>query len=253
MVLEEVKHDVLNRLKKLSVINQLVDTHYVTNKVGQIEVSKVVKEYDSVRNISEKINYKLKSHRVVHKKSKNGMDIIISDLTCDQTISPNENICSYISRNINQILMSEIKLFKNTQISTFKFFNKNWIDKLLNRNNETKLIDTIISTGKNSSWIMIPYHIFDIINGSEFFEKYKFKSESIIHKVGKLSHLDVFVNPNQEDSFVFYANYDSIMLLIDKNIHEKEIKSGRLNIESKSYIVNYLFIETGMTKILNIT
>lgn len=252
MILEEVNHDILSRLKKLSVINQLVDTHYVTNKTGQIEISRVVKEYDSVRNISETINYKLKSHRILHKKNNERLDIIISDLTCGQTINTNEKICSCISKNINQILMSELKLFKQTQISTFKFFHQNWFRKLFFKNDESKLIDTIISTGKNSSWIMVPNHIFDIISDSEWFEKDEFKSESIIHKVGKLSHLDVFINPNQEDSFVFYANYDSIMLLIDKDLQEKDIKSVRLNIESKSYTLNYLFIETGMTKILNI-
>ena len=78
------------------------------------------------------------------------------------------------------------------------------------------------------------------------------ESTSIIHKVGSLSNIDIFVNPNQIESFVYYGNYDSIMLIIDKNIEEKQVKSTGFETESISYTVNYLFIETGQTKILEV-
>ena len=252
MILVENKHDILKRLKDLTIINQLVDTHFVENKNGEIEVSKVVKEYDSVRTISEVIKYKLKSHRIQHKKNKDGLDIIISDISCGQTINKDEKICQCISKNINQIFISELKSFKQTQKYSFKYFSQNWIQKLLFKKTEFDLIDVIIQVGENTSWMIVPEFILDVIRDSEWFVENQVEATSIIHKVGKLSNIDIFLNPNQIDSFVYYGNYDSIMLLVDKNIEEKEVKSSGFETESKAYTVNYLFIETGQTKILEI-
>jgi len=252
MILVENKHDILKRLKDLTIINQLVDTHFVENKNGEIEVSKVVKEYDSVRTISEVIKYKLKSHRIQHKKNKEGLDIIISDLACGQTINKDEKICQCISKNINQIFISELKSFKQTQKYSFNYFSQNWFQKLLFKKTESNLIDFIIKVGENTSWMIVPEFILDLIRDSEWFVENQVEATSIINKVGKLSNIDIFVNPNQIESFVYYGNYDSIMLIIDKNIEEKQVKSTGFETESKSYTVNYLFIETGQTKILEV-
>ena len=253
MILTEPTHDILLRLKELTIINQLVDTHFVSDKVGKIEISKVIKEYDSVRNISESIDYKLKSHRIQHKKNKEGLNIIISDITCGQTLNHDEKICQCISKNINQIFLKELKSFKQTQKFTFNFFNQNWLQKTFFRKNETHLIDEILKVGQNSSWMIVPDFILDIMKDSEWFESNTVENESIIHRVGKLSNIDVFVNPIQEESFICYGNYDSILLLINKNIEEKDVKSTGFEVESKSYTVNYLFIENGNTKMLQVT
>jgi hypothetical protein len=245
----QTSDSLLKRISSLTVINQLVETIYVDDSIGQIEVDKTIKDNNVVRHIVEKLDYKLKSHRLIIKSHKGNEDsIIISDLPNTPTISSNKPIC--VSSDINNIFTSEIKSFKNTQKFKYKFFNQGLFKKIFKKNTEHNLVDHILDLGKDCSWIIMPPFILDIIKDSEWFDANNYISESLIYNSGKLSDMNVYVNPNEDESVVYFGNYDSISIIINKNIKEDILKTASFYKEGKSIVVDYLFLETGVTKYL---
>jgi len=247
----QTSDSLLKRISSLTVINQLVETIYVDDSIGQIEVDKTIKDNNVVRHIVEKLDYKLKSHRLIIKSHKGNEDsIIISDLLNTPTISSNKPICHCVSSDINNIFTSEIKSFKNTQKFKYKFFNQGLFKKIFKKNTEHNLVDHILDLGKDCSWIIMPPFILDIIKDSEWFDANNYISESLIYNSGKLSDMNVYVNPNEDESVVYFGNYDSISIIINKNIKEDVLKTASFYKEGKSIVVDYLFLETGVTKYL---
>lgn len=243
--------DLLQKVCNLTVINQLVETHYVEKSVGQIEVSKTIKEKDLVRNIVEKIDYKLKQHRLIIKKHKHS-SIIISDLPSSKTISSDRSTCECVSSDINNIFINELRSFKNIQNFEFDFFKQKFFKRIFNPNTDDKLIDKIIEVGKDCSWMIVPVFIYDIIRDSEWFSESIIKQDSLIFNVGKLSDIQVYINPDEFESAIYFGNYDSTSILINKNIGEEESKICSLYKEEKYIVVEYLFLETGKTKVLRV-
>jgi hypothetical protein len=96
----------------------------------------------------------------------------------------------------------------------------------------------------------MPPFILDIIKDSEWFDANNYISESLIYNSGKLSDMNVYVNPNEDESVVYFGNYDSISIIINKNIKEDVLKTASFYKEGKSIVVDYLFLETGVTKYL---
>lgn len=239
----------LNRISSLTVINQIVETIYVDDSIGKIEIARTSKDKNVVRHITESLDYKLKSHRLLIKSHRgHNSNIIISDLPNSPTISSNKSICHCVSSDINNIFISEIKSFKGTQKFKYNFFEQNLFKKLFNKNTEGKLIDHLLDLGKDCSWIIVPVFIFDIIKGSKWFEPNNSGSESLIYNTGKLTHINVYVNMDEGESSVYFGNYDSISIIINQNIKEDYLKSASFYKEGKSIVVDYLFIETGITK-----
>ena len=213
----------------------------------------MLKNNNIIRYITESLDYKLKSHRILIKSNnKHGGSIIISDLPNTPTISSNKSICHCISSDINNIFISEIKSFKNTQKFKYSFFKQNLFKKLFNKNTEKNLIDYILDIGKDCSWIIVPFFIFDIIKKYELFDSNSSGSESLIYNAGKLSNINVYVNVDRDESIVYFGNYDSVSIIINKNIKEDIIKSTSIYKRGKSIIVDYLFVETGVVKYLDI-
>jgi hypothetical protein len=248
----QAQETLLNKISSLTVINQLVETIYVDESIGQIEVSKTNKDNNVVRHIVEKLDYKLKSHRLLIKSHKGNEDsIIISDLPNTPTISSNKPICQCVSSDINQIFTSEIKSFKNTQKFKYNFFKQNLFKKMFKKNTEHNLVDYILELGKDCSWVIVPPFIFDIIKDSEWFDANNYRSESLIYNSGKLSDdINVYVNPDEDESVIYFGNYDSISIIINRNIKEDTLKTASFYKEGKSIVVDYLFLETGTTKYL---
>jgi hypothetical protein len=245
------KENLIERISHLTVINQIVETIYVNESIGQIEIDKTIKENDVIRHINEKLDYKLKSHRLIIKNDYfNKTNIVISDLPKSQTICNNRPICQCVSSDINHIFISELKSFKNIQKSSYQFFNQNFIKRLISPNTESDLVKHILNVSNDCSWIIVPTFILDIIKDSEWFESTHIHSESIIYNAGKLSDISVYVNPEENESIVYFGNYDSISIVINKNIKEDSMKSAGFYKEGKTIIVDYLFLERGVTKYL---
>ena len=256
MIPTTTETNLIQKISNLSVINQIVETIYVGDAVGKIEVSKTIKENNVVRNVSEDIEYKLKPHRLIIKShKKHNSTVIISDLPNSKTIIDNKSICHCLSSDINNIFISELKSFKSTQKSTYRFFNQNFLTKLFKKNTKVDLVSQIINLGEDCSWAILPRFIFDIIKDSEWFDATNMVSESIIFNAGRLDDLNIYINPDEDESMIYFGSYDSITIIINKNIREDELKSASsFRKEDKSIIIEYLFIENfnGITKSLQV-
>jgi regulatory protein YycH of two-component signal transduction system YycFG len=79
------------------------------------------------------------------------------------------------------------------------------------------------------------------------------KEDSLIFNVGKLDEIQVYLNPDEDESVVYFGNYDSTTILINKNIQDEDLKICSLFKEGRSLIVEYLFLETGRTKLLKVS
>jgi hypothetical protein len=236
---------ILNRLKS---INELVETIYVDESSGEISICKTIKEYNSVRNITEKIIYMLKSHRILVKEdSCDNSKMTISDQPLSQTICINRSPCQCASYDIMNIFISEISKFKNVENSTYNFFKQGFFKKLLNENSEYDLIERILKNGKNSSWIIVSKRILNIIKNSDKFHSNKKKTS-----IGHLDNMNIYLNPNMDDDNVYYGNYDSMLIIINRNIKEEDTTSPSYNREGMNITIEYCFVETGNVKILNI-
>jgi hypothetical protein len=122
----------VDRISKLTVIDQIVETIWVDDPIGQIEINKTIKDGDIVKNISETVNYKLKSHRLIVKKNnKKHNQVVISDLPKSQTLCNNRETYQCLSSDINRIFISELKSFKSTQKYSYKYFSQNFFSKLI--------------------------------------------------------------------------------------------------------------------------
>ncbi len=244
--------DLLSEVCNLTIINQLVETHCVEESIGQIEVSKTIKDHDAVRHINETIDYKLKQHRLIIKKHKHN-SVVISDLPISNTISSNKSTCECISSDINQIFINELKSFKNIQTFEYDFFKQSFFKRIFNPNTDEKLTQHIIDLGKDCSWIIVPTFLYEIIVDSEWFQPSNMKEDSLIFNVGKLDEIQVYLNPDEDESVVYFGNYDSTTILINKNIQDEDLKICSLFKEGRSLIVEYLFLETGRTKLLKVS
>ena len=247
--------NILEHISSLTVINQLVETIYVNSSSGEIEVSKTVKEDDAFKHTSEKIRYKLKSHRFIVKCHKvDQSTIVISDRSSrnHNTIS-NKPVHKCMSTDINGIFISELESFKNLQKFNYNFFKRNMLMKLMSPKRDHHLIDHIIEIGSDCSWTIVPIFIFDIIKDSELFESSNIESESLIYNAGKIEGINIYVNPEEERSIIYFGNYDSITIIINRNIKEEDIKTTSFLKEGKIMYIDYTFLESGLTKSLTIS
>jgi hypothetical protein len=243
------KESLIQRITDLTVLNRLVETIWVDSSQGQIETTNVVKEGDDVKNLIDIINFKLKSHRLIVKNRK-GDNIVISDLPRPKTISKNKPVCICASTDVNKVFISELKSFKNIQKRNFKYFNQSILKRLINPNKDSDLVKCIMDYGSDCSWIIVPTFINQILSDSEWFDSKHEISESLIYHAGHLGDLSVYVNPDEEESTVYFGNYDSITIIINKNIQLEEYKSLSYDNSDMIMVVDYLFIERGLTKYL---
>jgi hypothetical protein len=241
----------LIEISNLTVINQIIETIYVSDSVGQIEINKITKEDDFIRNINEVIDFKLKSHRLIVKCNEE-LQVIISDVPYSKNTCSRKSVCQQISSDINKIFINELKDFKNIEKDEYKFFNQNFLKRILNPNTEYNLVNKLLSFGHGCSWMIVPVFLYDIIKDSRLFESSYNKSGSLIYQVGILNNIVIYLNPDQDESFVFYGNYDSAAIILNKKIKEDVIKSTLVFSESKSIKIEYQFIELGKTKMLHI-
>ena len=76
----------------------------------------------------------------------------------------------------------------------------------------------------------------------------------MIRKEGKLGEINVYLNEDENDSIIYFANYDSITVVINNNIKiDSKPTVSKIYSEGKTVSVEYLFIENGLTKMLTIS
>jgi len=249
------EENIINKISKVTVVNQLVETIYVDDSIGSIESTKTLKEGHIVRETTEKIDYKLKTHRLIVKTQKNSDGhLVISDVPKNNTIFTNKCICDCASIAVNRTFISELKSSKKIVKNTFKFFKQGLLKRVFNENTDDKLVKNILDFGHDCSWMIVPVFIFDIIKESEWFTEIENNSKSLIRKEGKLGEIDVYLNEDENDSIIYFANYDSITVVINNNIKiDRKPTVSNIYSEGKVVSVDYLFIENGLTKMLTIS
>ena len=120
----------VEQITTLSSLDQIIETILVDEKKGTIDVEKTIFESNSVKSINHKIDYTLKSTRLIIKYDENfKKNIIISDID-SETIMNDKKICECVTRNTNNIISKELFRLKSTIITKCKFFTKSFFDKI---------------------------------------------------------------------------------------------------------------------------
>lgn len=238
----------LDEINCLSVVNQLVETIWVDSPNGEIETCRISKENGLVRSVVEKVKYNLKSFNLFIKPNPSSEDIIISDLPSSKTITRNQSIDMKASDNINLVFINEIDKFKNTQLIKYPYFRLGVIPKILGWNRKSKLIEKISECSRGCSWMIVSQKVLDILEGTENFEKINNFSRTIFKLVGKIGETNIYLNPAEERNVAYFGNYDSITLVLNRNMQEKECLWHFTEYDSKLLIVEYLVYENGLTK-----
>ena len=239
-----VKETLIEQINNLSSLNTIIETILVDNSVGNFDLIKTVKEGEKIINISDKIFYKLKSTRLLIKSDKDFKNsIIISDID-DQIITNNKPLCECVARNTNIIFAKEFNRLKSTEHNSMKFWNESFFSKLFSPSKEKRLESIILEMSKGFSWIIIPRSITKFFEKNTNFEKNSVECENLIHLFGKFHCLNVFVNPDQKEQKIYFGNFESLILIINKNLELKENKTiSNTFINSTSMTVEYSIIE----------
>lgn len=243
--------NIIQELLKLPILSQLVDTIQVDSQKGEIIIENISKNKNNIEKISDKIEFKLKTHRLIVKNSPSST-MIISDLPSSETISSNENILDRFCSDISRCFISDINSFKNAKRYKFKYFNQSIFKKILNRNKKSDLLKYILDISKSSSWIIISNSIFNLIKDTEAFEYQENNKKYTINKCGKLFGINVYLNKSEVDSIIYFGNNKSVTTIINRNFKQEDIKYNSVFKTGKSLSIDYLFLETGEISILKV-
>ncbi len=243
----------IEQVTTLSSLDQIIETILVDDKIGTIEIFKTIKDVDSVRNITDKIEYKLKSTRLIIKSDDSfNKNIIISDID-SETIRNNKPLCDCVARNTNNIFAKEFSKLKNTIDHRINFFNQGFLKRIFNQTTNQDLFEKIQLLSNGHSWLIIPQKLVDFFVEIVIPQPHQTESCSLIYNLGKFDNLNVYVNPDQMESKIYFGNYESLTLIVDKNIDTKEIKTNSTTYtKGVSIEVNYLLIENSPITVLEV-
>jgi len=235
---------IIEEITNLTTIDQFVETIFVEDNKGLIEMQQTIKIDDKLHNISKIINYDLKSTKITIKCCKliKGK-VSISDICYENTIIKGNSNCELLNRHINNIFAFEFSNFEKLNTTQFKFFKQGFFKKIFNKNTETDLLNEIEKLSKNRSWILLPEVFISILENSKNFEKSDEVIQKLIYCIGKFNDTKVYVN-SQEYSKIYFGNYDSLTLILNKNLAISENKSAQESFQDTNKItVEYEFIQ----------
>ena len=234
----------IEHVSNLNCLNQIIETILVDDSTGSIESFKTIKEVDSIRHIKEDINYKLKTTRLLI-KSNLLMDntLVISDID-EETISNNSCIFDCIAKNTNNIFAKEFFNLKKLEKHELVYFKQPFLKKVFGPVTEKDVFNKIDQIGSNYSWIIIPNDFKSLFTNNKDFISQDYSDRKIIHNFGKYKDLNVWVNPDQKVQTIYFGKYDSLTLIINKNLKIDDLKCFNDTYQlNKSISVEYLFIE----------
>jgi hypothetical protein len=234
----------IEQVSNLNCLNQIIETILVDDSIGSIESFKTIKDVDSIRHIKEDINFKLKTTRLLI-KSNLLMDntIVISDID-EETISNNSCIFECIAKNTNNIFAKEFFNLKKLEKHELSFFKQPFFKKIFSPVTEKDVFNKIDQIGSNYSWIIIPNIFKSFFINNKDFTTQDYSDKKIIHNFGKYKDLNVWVNPDQKAQTIYFGKYDSLTLIINKNLKINDLKCFNDTYQlNKSISVEYLFIE----------
>lgn len=252
LTVEKIKSDLLPRLVELTVMNQLVTTVFVDSNPAVVDYTEIQKEGTLIKRISKSKQYKLKKHQVILKMDKDHL-MIISDEISSETIKGDVTVGECLSMRINRGFMDVIGDTNKIETKKWSFFNRNFISKLFIKRTKNQLIHKLLEFGSDTNYIIVPTSVAEIITRSNFFESNGQKCDSLIKNIGNLRidglSLNVYVCSELVENRVYFARYNSVLLVLNKNLEVKEVKS----VADKKTItvgVDYEFIQQDTIKCL---
>lgn len=255
MELVEDKTLIFEEITKLTSLNEFIETIFVEDPKGTLKLSKTLCKEGKIVNISKDIYYKLKSTRLTI-KSCNLFEgkIMISDLVKeDNTIGIGKSKCECITKNVGNMFSLEFSNFQNLKIQTFNLFKQNILKKIFNPNTEEKLLKKIIEMSNGKSWVLIPENLTYLFDSVENFKKMERIQKKLIFPIGKLNETIVYVN-SEEIAKVYFGNYDSITLILGKELKVEKLKSIKDNFQDVTRItIDYEFFQNEEISCLQIS
>jgi hypothetical protein len=234
-----------SKISKMTIFDQFAQTIFVEHNHGMIEVESSYRESNTIKFIRTEISYNLKNHRVISKHlHKNS--ILISDLMDGSTISVDKSICKCVSGDLNKLFIQELNRFQKTEEHTFNLFKQNFFQKLWRPNTEIDLINKFIEISQGMSWAIIPYNLSNIFYKSDKLNLSKEDNQKLIYHLGEMEHIHLYVNPDDVSGKIFFGNFDSMIILANKNMNIYESPQGM------NYNFEYLFIEQSPIKSLQV-
>lgn len=237
--------NLVGRISNMTIFEQFAQTVFVTDSQGIIDVENTYRELNSIRFIKTEIVYQLKNHRVIS-RTINSSNIVISDLTHDSTISIDKSICKCVSSDLNKLFFQELNRFESTENFEFNLFSQSIFKRLLNPNKNKDLINKFIEVSDGMSWAIIPYNLLHIFYESDKLTLSKEENDKIIYHLGSIEGVNIYVNPDDNSGKIFFGNFNSIIIIANRNMNIFDDKKGR------NYNFEYLFLEHGKTKSLQI-
>lgn len=243
MELTEKVDSLVTQITNLLCLDRIIETIVVEESVGSIEVSKTIKDTDSIRHITQNIDYKLKCTRLIIKSNDStSLNLVISDLG-EQTITQNSPLCECIARNTNNIFSKEFAKFKSIK-HEINLNKQSFFKRLFNKIKVKDVVEKIDEISITSSWAIIPKHLLYIFYSKDNFIPNESESKKIIYYFGIYKNLTVYVNPDQKESTMYFGSYESLTLIINKNLQISDVKTlSETYTETKSMCVDYLFLE----------
>lgn len=213
--INSLKNNVLSEINSLS---QLMDLVLVPSNTGKIKSSKTIKENNKYKTIDEFVEYKLEQ--------------VCVSLPFD------DNNIGFFSKYI-----SELKNFERLEKMSFKFFKQNFIEKLFFKRKNSDLINKIKEFKEKYSWIIVNKRVLVILEKSDSYSENLSKDLYKLGSLGKLDLFNIYLNPDEKDDCIYFGNFQTSSLLINKNTVES----------STEFQLNYLFVESGDSLQLQIT
>lgn len=236
--------NLIANISKLTIFDQFAQTIFVEEPQGYIEIENSYRESNTIKFIRTEIAYQLKNHRVISKKL-NDNNIVVSDLIDNSTISVDKSICRCVSSDLNNLLIQELSSFK-TEFEEYNLFSQNLFRTIFYKSTPKKFIDKFLKISKDMSWAIVPYNLLHIFYDSKEINLSSHTDEKIIYHLGKIQNTEIYINPDDKSGKIFMGNFDSVLILANKEMNIIETPQGT------NYNFQYLFIKQGPIKCLQV-
>ena len=235
---------IVEEIFKLTSISQFIETIFVEDSIGKIDYHTTVKLGDKLTSISKVISYNLKSSKLTIRPCKTLQGkVMITDLVKNKTIFTGTTNCELINKHINNIFAIEFSTLGEVLTEKFPFYKQSIIKKVFNRNTEKKLYDKILKLSQNKTWVILPENLLYVLENEKEFMKSKNNEKNSLFLAGNLGNTSVYTNP-EELTNIYFGNYDSITLILNKNLKIEDLKPYHEHyFQTTKITVDYEFIQ----------
>lgn len=249
-----IKEGLMTDIKKLSVINELVNTIFIDSETDYVYIT----DYKKIKNVEKtelvKIKPSLKSKNFIV-KTKDKSKIIISNEIKQKTINYDCLLSECVSYRINREFIESIENYKDLDKIKYKFLNLNFLERFLFKRTKKELIRKIIKTGQKFKWCLVSKEVFDIIKDSNHFKLSKTESNSYIRKVGNLIlddlNIEFYLSNDIGKNNVYFGNKKSVNLILKNEFDIKKVKSS-IDSTTISISIEYSIIPSGNILLMEI-